>query len=131
NTLKDKPLAPTKDYQITFNVSNGPSLSNFGLGSYNPFLWDASKGNGRDHEIHLPGKKPTTLGSTSSFGTGDDNSSVGSNRYYLTESGLPWAINIPIKPFNYPVEYENISMGYLKFQNWAESGGNSFPDWYS
>lgn len=131
NTLPGKPISPLKSYSVSFNVSNGPALNTFGLGSYNPFIWNAGLGNGRNHEIHLPGKTPTSLGNTSIFGTGDDNSSVSAARYYVTSTGLPWAIDIPIKPFNYPVEYMNITGGYLKFQGWAESGGTQFADWYS
>jgi LruC domain-containing protein len=131
NTLPGKPISPLKNYSVSFNVSNGPALNTFGLGSYNPFIWNAGLGNGRNHEIHLPGKTPTSLGTTSVFGTGDDNSSVAAARYYVTSTGLPWAIDIPIKPFNYPVEYMNITGGYLKFQGWAESGGTQFADWYS
>ncbi len=131
NTLPGKPVSPLKSYSVSFNVSNGPALNTFGLGSYNPFIWNGGLGNGRNHEIHLPGKTPTTLGTTAIFGTGDDNSSVAAARYYVTNTGLPWAIDIPIKPFNYPVEYMNITGGYLKFQGWAESGGTQFADWYS
>ena len=131
NTLPGKPVSPLKNYSVSFNVSNGPALNTFGLGSYNPFIWNGGLGNGRNHEIHLPGKTPTSLGTTSVFGTGDDNSSVAAARYYVTSTGLPWAIDIPIKPFNYPVEYMNITGGYLKFQGWAESGGSQFADWYS
>ncbi|HEY1062031.1 MAG TPA: LruC domain-containing protein [Daejeonella sp.] len=131
NTLPGKPVSPLKKYSVSFNVSNGPALNTFGLGSYNPFIWNGGLGNGRNHEIHLPGKTPTSLGTTSIFGTGDDNSNVSAARYYVTSTGLPWAIDIPIKPFNYPVEYMNITGGYLKFQGWAESGGSQFADWYS
>ena len=131
NTLPGKPVSPLKNYSVSFNVSNGPALNTVGLGSYNPFIWNGGLGNGRNHEIHLPGKTPTSLGNTSIFGTGDDNSSVAAARYYVTSTGLPWAIDIPIKPFNYPVEYMNITGGYLKFQGWAESGGTQFADWYS
>ena len=131
NTKPGEAISPAKNYTVTFNISNGPSINTFGLGSYNPFIWNGGLGNGRNHEIHLPGKRPTTLGTTSIFGTGDDNSNVAAARFYVTSSGLPWAIDIPIKTFNYPVEFINITGGYLKFQAWAESGGSQFVDWYS
>lgn len=131
NTIPGQVISPLKNYSISFNVSNGPLLSTFGLGSYNPFIWNGGLGNGRNHEIHLPGKTPTSLGNTSVFGTGDDNSSVTAARYYVTRTGLPWAIDIPIRPFTYPKEFLNITSGYLRFQGWAESGGTQFIDWYS
>lgn len=131
NTKPGEAISPVKNYTVTFDISDGPSINSFGLGSYNPFIWNGGLGNGRNHEIHLPGKRPTTLGTTSLFGTGDDNSNVAAARYYVTSTGLPWAIDIPVKTFNYPVEFINITGGYLKFQSWAESGGSQFVDWYS
>lgn len=118
-------------YNVTFNVANGPTISSMGLGSYNPFIWNSGSANGRGYEIHLSGKTPTNKANTSLFGTGDDNSSTSAARYYETDTGLPWAIDIPVKPFKYPAEQKGILSGYLKFQNWAESGGSSFADWYS
>lgn len=128
NTRTADPVTPVKTYAVSFNVANGPTLATFGLGSYNPFIWN---GLGRGYEIHLPGKTPTTLANASLFGTGDDNSSVSGARYYVTGNNLPWAINVPIKPFVYPLEQTVITSGYLRFQSWAESGGSQFADWYS
>jgi len=42
---------------------------------------------------------------------------------------LPWAINIPVE-FVWPKEKVEIIKGYLKFKDWAESGGSVYPDWY-
>lgn len=131
NTRPNDPVSPPKDYTLKFTISNGPSLETFGLGSYNPFIWNNGVPNGRGLEVHLPGKTPTKLANTALFGTGDDNSNASANRYYVTASGLPWAITVPAKPFKYPSEGSLISSGYLKFQAWAESGGIQYPDWYS
>jgi LruC domain-containing protein len=128
NTILTEQESPLKDYTMTFNIINGPSLSAFGLGSYNPFIWNNS---GRGYEIHLPGKTPTSLANLSVYGTLNDNSNVAAARYYVTSSGLPWAMTIPAKPFNYLIEGKVITSGYLRFQNWAESGGAQFMDWYS
>ena len=132
NTEAGETVTTPKNYSITFNITNGPTLNTFGLSSYNPFIWNGSTGKGRTYEIHLPGKTPTSIANKSLFGTGDDNSNVSAARYYVTNNnGLPWAINIPIKPFSYPFERVDISGAYLKFQSWAESGGVQFTDWYS
>ncbi len=129
NTVSGDPVSAAKDYSISFNVANGPAISTFGLSGYNPFIWNA--GDGRGREIHLPGQLPTDLANTSMFGTEDDNSSVSGNRYYLTNTGLPYAIEVPANPFNYPYEMVDITQAYLHFADWAQSGGASFADWYS
>jgi LruC domain-containing protein len=42
---------------------------------------------------------------------------------------LPWAINI-VERFDYPIEKVEILNAHLKFAEWAESGGQLYPDWY-
>lgn len=130
NTRPADPVARPKDYKLSFTITDGPSLDVFGLGAYNPFIWNSGVPNGRGLEIHLPGQTPTKLANTELFGTGDDASNAG-DRHYVTRSGLPWAITLPVKPFKYPSEGSIISAGYLKFQAWAESGGVQYPDWFS
>lgn len=129
NTRKEEAILPAKAYPISFKVNNGPTLAEFGLSEYNPFIWN--KVAGRGYEIHLPGKKPTSLADVSLFGTGDDNSNVAAGRYYISPDGYPWAISIPVKDFNYPVEGKDIVKAYLNLPLWISSGGNSYKDWYS
>ena len=129
NTRLDEPFQPSKAYAISFKISNGPSLNNFGLGEYNPFIWN--KASGRGFEIHLPGKTPTTLANTSLFGTGDDRSNAGTGKYYATAEGYPWAISVPLKNFVYPIEGKDIITAYLKLPQWISSGGTLYTDWYS
>ncbi len=126
NTRPGVATSPAKAFTIVFNVSSGPTISTFGLNCYNPFIWhNAGK------EVHLPGKRPTSLADASLFGTSDDNTNVGANRYYVTSTGLPYALDVPIMPFRYPVEDTDITMAYLHFADWAQSSGSSFTDWYS
>ena len=96
-----------------------------GPGSYNPFIWCD-----RTREVHLQGHHPTDLANTAVFGTYDDNTNVSANRYYVTTTGLPYAIDIP-GTFRYPTESTDITQAYLHFAAWAQSGGTSFVDWYS
>jgi LruC domain-containing protein len=131
NTVYGAVSSPAVNYTVSFDVTGGPSISSFGLNSYNPFIWNYGLGNNRGREIHLVGRAPTDLGYTSYFGTADDNSSVASNRYFVTTTGLPYAIDIPVSPFNYPVELKDITQAYLHIGQWAESGGASYTDWYS
>lgn len=127
NTQPGKPVSSAKTYNVSFRLKAPILLSDFGLGSYNPFIWNSNAGRG--NETHLAGKTPTSLANTALFGTGDDRS--GGGKYYLTSKHLPWAIDIPIGDFRYPIEKVEISLAYLNFTNWAISGGSSFRDWYS
>ena len=128
NTIPQQPVSAAKNYTVSITLENGPTLNAFGLGVYNPFIWN--KGKGRSMEIHLPGKTPTSLADKAKFGTEDDNSSVAEGRYYVTVTGLPWALHVPVKAFEYPIEKTEIADAYLKFGAWVQSGGTSFIDWY-
>lgn len=131
NTIIGNPTSATVNYTVSFDVTSGPTISTFGLSSYNPFIWNNGLSTGRGREIHLSGHTPTDLCLTSYFGTADDNTSVANNRYYVTAAGLPYAIDIPVSPFSYPVEQKDITQAYLHFGAWGASGGSSFVDWYS
>jgi LruC domain-containing protein len=43
---------------------------------------------------------------------------------------LPFALDVPVMPFKYPVEKTDITRAYLHFADWAQSGGSLFADWY-
>ncbi len=129
NTVKPGGTSPVVNYNIAFNVSNGPSLSTFGLSCYNPFIWNGSMGRG--YEIHLAGKTPTDLANGSVFGTNRDASNIATGDTYVSKNGrLPWAIQTPAN-FSYPKEKSDINTAYSKFASWVVSGGTLFTDWYS
>ncbi|MFY8020767.1 MAG: LruC domain-containing protein [Bacteroidia bacterium] len=129
NTVRTGGTSPVVNYNIAFNVSNGPSLSTFGLSCYNPFIWNGSMGRG--YEIHLAGKLPTNLANTSVFGTNRDGSNLGTGDTYVSKNNrLPWAIQTPAN-FSYPVEKADINTAYTKFASWVVSGGTLFTDWYN
>jgi LruC domain-containing protein len=108
-------------------VFNEPiSFTTLGTPPYNPFIFVKGV---RTKEIHLPGSAPTSLADLSLFGTNDDNSSVATAKYYMSNKYLPWAINFPAK-FDYPVEKGNNTLSYLKFNSWVESFGFNNMDWY-
>ncbi|MDR6563073.1 MULTISPECIES: LruC domain-containing protein [unclassified Arcicella] len=129
NTRPNEPVVAYKTYSFSFDVTNGPSIGAFGLGSYNPFIFNNTSGFGRGYETHLYGKNPTKLVNKALFGTKDD-ASTGS-AYYATSKKLPWGIEISTANFKYPKEGVKITDTYLKFANWASSGGTSSIDWYS
>jgi len=131
NTVPNAATSAPVNYQVSFNVNNGPTLANFGLGSYNPFIWNGTAGFGRGYEVHLPGKLPTDLANLSLLGTGADASNIATGDTYVSKNGrYPWAINIPVA-FDYPVEKADINTAYTKFATWVSSGGTQFTDWYT
>ncbi len=126
--LATVPEGTPKTYTLSFRVLNGPTLNDFGT-DYNPFLLNYKGGSRR--EIHLIGKSPTALADLTVFGTYHDNSNVAAGRYYISHTGLPYAINIPSASFDYPEEGTDIGEVYLHFIEWAQSGGTVYKDWYS
>ena len=126
NTLKNIPYAVSDSIKMTIHFATPQDASALGTAPYNPFL---IKNMQRGAEIHMPDRIPTSLADQSLFGTGDDNSIPASGRYYKSSTNLPWAINLTQK-FDYTWETVQVISGYLKFGNWAESGGSAYPDWY-
>ena len=130
NTIVGKPLSSPKSYAATFTVLNGPSIQQFGVGSYNLFIWNNTQpGYGRGYETHLRDKSPTKLANKALFNSGDDRSNNGVK--YVTENNLPWGIELPIANFAYSKETVSIVDSYLKFNSWAASNGVLYNDWYS
>jgi len=128
NTQPGVTQTTPKTYTVTFNVANGPTLTTFGF-DYNPFIFNLVASSRR--EVHLVGKTPTTLADQTIFGSANDNTNVALGRYYVTKTGLPYAISLPVVPFSYPVESADITQAYTHFAAWAQSGGTLFLDWYS
>jgi LruC domain-containing protein len=124
NTVPGQAVSPVKNYELSFDVVDGPQFAVFGIGTYNPFIWNANRGN----ETHMIGKTPTKFANVDAFGTNDDNSKTG--KTYSTKVNLPWAISIPTS-FQYPSERIAVTDTYLKFSDWASSGGVNSVDWYS
>ncbi|MDL5045141.1 LruC domain-containing protein [Oscillatoria amoena NRMC-F 0135] len=63
------------------------------------------------------------------FGTGDDASEPGSNRYYRSQNNLPWMISVS-RSIPYAAEKVEFSNAFPYFVKWAESEGRSYEDWY-
>lgn len=93
---------------------------------YNPFIVINRNPN---LEVHLPDYPPTELADQSFFGTEDDSTDPAAGRYYKTTNNYPWALHLP-DSWLYPTERNEIIQGYLYFDEWAESAGNSHEDWY-
>lgn len=129
NTVVGRSSSPAVDLGITLTVTDGPEIKNFGAVAYNPFIWNGTNGFGRGYETHLYGKTPTNLANQALFDTKDDFSKT-NNKFYSTKEKLPWAIEVPIGNFGYPIEGARITQAYNNFANWATSSGASSAEWY-
>ena len=126
NTYIGGAYSAPKTMNLKIEFITPVSLSDFGTAPYNPFIVVSGI---RGKEIHLPASAPTDLADKSKFGTGDDDSNLGAQKYYMSDNNLPWAINIPVQ-FAYPAEQQDITKAFLLFNKWAESKGSSNADWY-
>ncbi len=126
NTLPTATYIEPDTFNLYVYLNNPVSFQATGTAPFNPFLI-VNKERGR--EVHLPGNKPTSLVNSELFGTWFDDSRPASGKYYQSATNLPWAINLPA-PFDYPIEKVEITGAHLRFAEWAESGGQLYPDWY-
>lgn len=97
------------------------------LANFNPFL---IRNQDRSVEIHLPGKPPTKHANLELFGTIDDNSSVANGIFYQSKNtNFPWALHVN-QSLPYMIEKNDIKKGFIKFEDWVQSNGTAFEDWY-
>lgn len=127
NTYMSQPKisGDTSHIYVLFNSPVDPST--FGNAPFNPFAISNGR---RGYEVHLPNMPPTDLANTQLFGTIQDASIPNSGIYYVTKDNHPFGLSF-LTPFQYPTEGVNIANAYLHFLEWAGSGGNLYPDWYS
>jgi len=116
---------PSINFEIKFN--SPVTASDLTTPPYNPFI---IVNKNRGMEIHMPGYRPTDRADFNLFGTYDDRSNPGLNRFYVSTSEMPWGIIIPNDNFDFPIERESIVKYYPQFLPWAESFGVQYPDWY-
>lgn len=126
NTEENAPFVEPVELTVQITFTEPISVSQIGPPPYNPFI---VINRDRGVEVHLPEEAPTDLADISLFGTGDDDSDIATGKYYMSDSNLPWGLNIP-SDFEYPVEKRVITNTYLKFDEWAVSRGAQFNDWY-
>ncbi len=128
NTERGAPYVTPDTLHLTIDFTEPVSIAQIGTPPYNPFII-VSLDKTRNREVHLPDYAPTDKVDGSDFGTYSDDSQPAIGRYYKTKTNLPWAMNLSDK-FSYMFEREAINTGYLFFNNWAESAGALYPDWY-
>jgi LruC domain-containing protein len=126
NTVPNLPFVTPDTVHMKVTFTSPLTFAQLGVAPFNQFLISNRT---RGKEVHLPGEKPTDKVNTALFKTMQDNTAPSLNRYYKTLNNLPWAISIP-QQFDYPIEGKAVNSVYLKFVEWAQSGGVSYPNWY-
>jgi len=112
--------------EFTVTISYTNPVPEADIMNYNPFMFINGE---RGREVHLCDHTPTDLADFSYLGSADDTSDPANGRYYRNSTNLPWAIDI-IHDFVFPIEKAPIILGYVRFADWAQSGGSSYKDWY-
>jgi LruC domain-containing protein len=127
NVEKGKPYVEPVEFTIIVTLTaNKYNKGAFRPSDFNPFLIiDKDRGK----EVHLTNFPPTKLADQSLFGTSDDYTDVSSAKYYITSNNLPWAILVP-RSIHQALEKTQITSAYLKFYEWASSGGSEYKYWF-
>ncbi|CAH0533441.1 hypothetical protein VST7929_01309 [Vibrio stylophorae] len=98
---------------------------------------------GRGLEIHLMNQPYTDLADASLFTQGDDasvidaqnsaaaNSEAPSYQSYLTDTGLPWALEITQSNWAHPAEYVDLVSAYPNLVEFVESNGDLSQNWFT
>lgn len=120
----------SEKFSFTVKFKEGVPVARFN--AISPFI--IPRGN-RTVETHLSNKRPSAKANTQLFGTDDDNTSVGSGRYYLSNTrnsagNLTWAVDVPEK-IPYPKSGMSMTGAFRNFVEWATSGGVNKANWYS
>lgn len=126
NSQTGCPAVPIKNYKLTVNFSSARASSLFSP-PYNPFIFRVGE---RGREVHLPGKSPTALATTSLFKTGVDNTTAGTTTTYMDAQRRPWALDIPTS-WKHPEERTDVIKAYPPIVDWARTGGTTNKDWYT
>jgi len=127
NVLANKDKVTSTTATVKVNFASPVAASTLQVSAFNPFLISDMR---RGYEIHLPGFAPTDKANKALFGTDDDTSVPASNKYYVSGQNWPWAISFG-GSFSHPFELQPINEAYLRFGDWASSGGVNYSDWYS
>ena len=121
---------PQYAVRFEFTESDKISSSAFNINNLDVFIiTKAADQKTKRTEVHIAGYAPTDLANTTLFGQANDDSSLASKRYYLSNENLTWGIVIP-DTFAWPLETKNIKDVYTEFANWVTSGGKENKDWY-
>lgn len=128
NTLSGSPKVNGNLHTITITFKSPINPLVMGAPPYNSFI-SRELDNGELLEVHFPGRFPTSKASKRKFGLHDDDSDSTQDRYYQTESNLPWAMIMP-SMWHHTKERVDLSNAYPDILNWAATRGKKNKTWY-
>jgi len=125
NVCDNRPIVSSPEFNVTIVLKEPVNLSS---PPYNPFLI-VNNGVRNYNEVHLPNHMPTSRANVNLFNTHNDASDLNSSLTYKTKRDKPWGLLIPTS-FSYPLERKNINTVYRHYNDWVQSNGANYYDWY-
>jgi len=140
----DSSCSQDKELFFTLKVPFITPIANnaFPQAPFNPFIF-ATPGTwhgailpnnpGRELEIHLKNRQPTSKANIAWLALADDASDPDTSLYYQTTTGLPWALAISPGSGNdwkHPLERVDFLQAYPKFEDFVSSNGANYANWY-
>ena len=125
-------------FSLHLTLSSGIDASTAPSGVLDPFIYAVADqahgdfvtaGNERNWEVHLKNQAPTEAFDINYYGSEKDASAPASDLYFLTSSGLPFAIQVGTE-WQAPRENIDITNAYTQFADFAESNGVSNSLWF-
>ena len=128
-------------FSMTIPLNTAKSVSTSPGTLLDPFIF-ASEGfyhgdflidqEARGWEVHIKNQVPTEAFNSSflALDGSDDKSESGDGLYFLTENGLPWALEIGMQ-WQHPLEGIDITQAYESFAEFAESSGKQSSQWFN
>ena len=109
---------------------NSIAIENVAFDTFDFFLTRDRESDGRRIEIHRGGFEPTPA-ATADYNalTGQSSYADKSGRFYYSNDGLVWAINIPFD-IQHAYEKTDFLKAYPQMLEWAQSGGAVAQEWY-
>ena len=125
NTKEGDAYIDPIEFSVNIYLNELYPITSIGYAPFNAFIFDSED---RSKEIHLSTGTPTSKMDLTLLGSAEDNSS--GSKYFVTSNNLPWAFSLPAE-FDYPKEFIPINEAFLKFSEWAQTGGRQYDDWYT
>ena len=130
--------AQTFDFEVSIPLIEPLDLADVAVPPYDPFIFATegyyhgdifSEQPGRGLEIHLVDHAPTEKFNSSYYGLSDDSSDPVSGRFFRNANNLPWALEI-VDTWQWPSERKSVLQAYPKFQEFVESQGEEYSNWF-
>lgn len=122
NTLPDGGRIEGDSLTVKVIFATPVAQETVGMNDFNLFI----TANGRENEIHLAGYAKTDKGQ---IPTDIARDGLKDDDLYKNRDNMIWGLMIP-ETFDYPLEKVHLKNAYLHFEEWAQSGGTQYRDWY-